>query len=108
MTYELKQCKKLTHDFDYGITVQLHDSKGNKTNYMTLNEDVINALQNILFTKAIKEAAAREENLFKDGSINWDYVDADLSIDGWREKVGEEIFIATIDESATLQRKEST
>ena len=69
-------------------------------------KNVINALQNILFTKAIKEAAAREENLFKDGSINWDYVDADLSIDGWRKKVGEEMFVATIDESATLQRKE--
>lgn len=59
------------------------------------------------FKEAIKEAAAREENLFKDGSINWDYVDADLSIDGWREKIGEEIFIETIDKSATLQRKDS-
>jgi len=58
------------------------------------------------FKEAIKEAAAREENLFKDGSINWDYVDADLSIDGWREKVGIKTYMAAIDKSATLQRKE--
>ena len=55
------------------------------------------------FKEAIKEATERKENLFKDGSINWDYVDADLSIDGWREKVGINTYMSAIDESAMPQ-----
>ena len=48
---------------------------------------------NTQFKDAIDKASTREENLFEDGSINWDYVDADLTIEGWREKVGMETYI---------------
>ena len=40
------------------------------------------------FQDAFVKYVAQSDNHNKDGSINWDYVDADLCMDGFQERLG--------------------
>ena len=43
---------------------------------------------NTQLAKAFNKAVTTAENINNDGSINWNFVDADLCLDGWMEKLG--------------------
>jgi hypothetical protein len=51
------------------------------------------------FERAFNESANSEENLLDDGSVNWNFVDADLNLDGWADAIGED-FYAIFDDMA--------
>ena len=42
------------------------------------------------FEKAFKTAVYSKENRIGDYEINWNFVDADLCLDGWDKKVGKD------------------
>ena len=44
----------------------------------------------IEFEKAFKTAVYSKENRIGDYEINWNFVDADLCLDGWDKKVGKD------------------
>ena len=41
------------------------------------------------FTEAFEAAVNNTENRNEDGSVNWNFVDADLHLDGVAQKVGD-------------------
>lgn len=41
------------------------------------------------FTEAFEAAVNNKENRNEDGSVNWNFVDADLHLDGVAQKVGD-------------------
>jgi pyruvate formate-lyase activating enzyme-like uncharacterized protein len=41
------------------------------------------------FVEAFTKAAQSYENQTEDGTVIWNYVESDLAIDGWMEKLGE-------------------
>lgn len=40
------------------------------------------------FTEAFEAAMKKKENRLENGSVNWNFVDSDLCLDGWMEKLG--------------------
>ena len=40
------------------------------------------------FTEAFEAAVNNKENRLEDGSVNWNFVDSDLCLNGWMEKLG--------------------
>ena len=53
------------------------------------------------FTQAFEAAVNNKENLNEDGSVNWNFVDADLWLDGVAAEVGEN-FMSWFDDMATM------
>jgi len=56
----------------------------------------------IEFEKAFKTAVYSKENRIGDYEINWNFVDADLCLDGWNKKIGKD-FYKIFDRMATSQ-----
>ena len=46
------------------------------------------------FTEAFDKYANSYENQTEDGTVIWDYVDADLCIDKWHEKLGQDQYMS--------------
>lgn len=53
------------------------------------------------FTEAFEAAVNNTENRNEDGSVNWNFVDADLHLDGVATEVGEN-FMSWFDDMATM------
>ena len=53
------------------------------------------------FTEAFEAAVNNKENRNEDGSVNWNFVDADLWLDGVAAEVGEN-FTSWFDDMATM------
>ena len=53
------------------------------------------------FTNAFEAAVNKKENRETDGSVNWNFVDADLCLDGWMDKLGVN-YMAWFDDMAEL------
>jgi|TARA_B100000795_G_C22535089_1_gene336648 hypothetical protein len=54
-----------------------------------------------MFEQAFNKSANLEENKLSDGTINWNFVDADLCLAGWDTKIGDEfetIFVKMADD----------
>lgn len=49
LTYEEKQLQRLNLKGVHPLKIVVHDDQGNKTNFMNLNEDLLNALRVIEF-----------------------------------------------------------
>ena len=49
-------------------------------------------MSNAKFTKAFNEAATNPENIDENNEVNWNYVDADLHMDGIADAVGETFY----------------
>jgi len=43
-----------------------------------------------MLERAFNKSANLEENKLPDGTINWNFVDADLCLAGWDTKIGDE------------------
>jgi len=56
----------------------------------------------IAFEEAFKTAVYSKENRIGDYEINWNFVDADLCLDGWNKKIGKD-FYKIFDRMATSQ-----
>ena len=68
------------------------DKKNMNKNYKIITE----------FEKAFKTAVYSKENRIGDYEINWNFVDADLCLDGWNKKIGKD-FYKIFDRMATSQ-----
>ena len=68
------------------------DKKNMNNNYKIITE----------FEKAFKTAVYSKENRIGDYEINWNFVDADLCLDGWNKKIGKD-FYKIFDRMATSQ-----
>ena len=68
------------------------DKKNMNKNYKIITE----------FEKAFKTAVYSKENRIGDYEINWNFVDADLCLDGWNKKIGKD-YINIFDRMATSQ-----
>jgi hypothetical protein len=44
--------------------------------------------------KAFDKAVVSKENILEDNNINWNFVDADLCLDGWLDKLGKAYYPA--------------
>lgn len=53
------------------------------------------------FVEAFEAATKNPENILEDGSINWNFVDSDLCLDGWMDKLGSN-YMAWFDDMAEL------
>ena len=40
------------------------------------------------FERAFNKSAKSEENLLSDRTVNWNFVDADMWLDGWADAIG--------------------
>ena len=49
-------------------------------------------MSNAKFIKAFNEAATNPENIDENNEVNWNYVDADLNIDGIADEIGENFY----------------
>ena len=44
------------------------------------------------FERAFNQSAKSEENLLSDRTVNWNFVDADMWLDGWADAIGEDFY----------------
>ena len=56
------------------------------------------------FVEAFEAAVNKPENREEDGSVNWNFVDADLCLDGWMDKLGVN-YMAWFEDMADLMEK---
>ena len=50
------------------------------------------------FENAFEVAANTPENINNNGSFNWNFIDADLCIDGWMDILGDNLYFKFFDE----------
>jgi hypothetical protein len=50
------------------------------------------------FENAFEVAANNPENINNNGSFNWNFIDADLCIDGWMDILGDNLYFKFFDE----------
>lgn len=56
------------------------------------------------FTEAFEAAVNNPDNREEDGSVNWSFVDSDLCLNGWMEKLGAN-YMAWFDDMASLMEQ---
>lgn len=64
---------------------------------MKILADILNKSE---FKYVVKKYAVRAENLRSDGTVNWDYVDADLHLDNWTVRIPANKYFPWFNEAA--------